>query len=565
MQRFVLNRLGTANLRGDLFGGLTAAIVALPLALAFGVASGAGPLAGLYGAICVGLFAALFGGTPSQISGPTGPMTIVMASVFTQFAGQPAVAFTVVMMAGAFQVLFGYFRLGRYVNLMPYPVISGFMTGIGCILIIMQLDPLLGYPTPQNVINALTVLPGYLAQLNVGALAIGLLALGVVLFTPKRIGRVVPSPLIAIVVCSLAALPFAGVPVLGAIPGGLPAPRLPQVDFALLNQMLVSSAVLAALGSVDSLLTSLVADNVTRRYHDSDKELVGQGIGNMVAGLFGGIAGAGATIRTLSNVHAGGRTPLSGVIHSVALLVIMLGLGPLVAWIPHAALAGVLIKVGVDVIDWRFIRRVHRAPRVDQVLMFVVLALTVFVDVITAVAVGIVLASLAFVKEMAELQVDSIKTVSDPDHVQMFDPETAQMMRANRDRIMFLHLAGLISFGAANELLRKFSTTGNYEVLIIDLLDVPKVDGSAALALEEVIQQATEARKTVFIVGLTYAVARLMGHMGCLDQVRETERFENRAEAVRAAVHFLVGQDTSSPGSSRSGASVRDAHRPPRR
>jgi SulP family sulfate permease len=540
MQRFVLNRLGTANLRGDLFGGLTAAIVALPLALAFGVASGAGPLAGLYGAICVGLFAALFGGTPSQISGPTGPMTIVMASVFTQFAGQPAVAFTVVMMAGAFQVLFGYFRLGRYVNLMPYPVISGFMTGIGCILIIMQLDPLLGYPTPQNVINALTVLPGYLAQLNVGALAIGLLALGVVLFTPRRIGRVVPSPLIAIVVCSLAALPFAGVPVLGAIPGGLPAPRLPQVDFALLNQMLVSSAVLAALGSVDSLLTSLVADNVTRRYHDSDKELVGQGIGNMVAGLFGGIAGAGATIRTLSNVHAGGRTPLSGVIHSVALLVIMLGLGPLVAWIPHAALAGVLIKVGIDVIDWRFIRRVHRAPRVDQVLMVVVLALTVFVDVITAVAVGIVLASLAFVKEMAELQVDSIKTVSDPDHVQMFDPETAQMMRASRDRIMFLHLSGLISFGAANELLRKFSTTGSFEVLIIDLLDVPKVDGSAALALEEVIQQATEARKTVFIVGLTYAVARLMGHMGCLDQVRETERFEGRAEAVRAAIALLA-------------------------
>ena len=547
MHRFVLNRLGTANLRGDLFGGLTAAIVALPLALAFGVASGAGPLAGLYGAICVGLFASLFGGTPSQISGPTGPMTIVMASVFTQFAGQPAVAFTVVMMAGAFQVLFGYFRLGRYVNLMPYPVISGFMTGIGCILIIMQLDPLLGYPTPQNVINALTVLPGYLAQLNVGALAIGLLALGVVLFTPKRIGRVVPSPLIAIVVCSLAALPLAGVPVLGAIPGGLPAPRLPQVDFALLNQMLISSAVLAALGSVDSLLTSLVADNVTRRYHDSDKELVGQGIGNMVAGLFGGIAGAGATIRTLSNVHAGGRTPLSGVIHSVVLLVIMLGLGPLVAWIPHAALAGILIKVGIDVIDWRFIRRVHRAPRVDQVLMFVVLALTVFVDVITAVAVGIVLASLAFVKEMAELQVDSIKTVSDPDHEQMFDPETAQMMRANRDRIMFLHLSGLISFGAANELLRKFSTTGNYEVLIIDLLDVPKVDGSAALALEEVIQQATEARKTVFIVGLTYAVARLMGHMGCLDQVRETERFEGRAEAVRAAIALLAQSQEDEP------------------
>jgi SulP family sulfate permease len=539
LQRFKPNRLGASRLRGDLFGGLTAAIVALPLALAFGVASGAGPMAGLWGAICVGLFAALFGGTPAQISGPTGPMTIVMASVFTQFAGQPAVAFTVVLMAGAFQVLFGWLRLGRYVNLMPYPVISGFMTGIGCILIIMELDPLLGFETPQNVINALTVLPGYLAHLNPGALAIGVLALGIVLFTPRRIGRLLPSPLIAIVVCSVAALALADVPVIGSIPSGLPQLHVPVFDFAQLNHMLVSAAVLAALGSVDSLLTSLVADNVTRSYHDSDKELVGQGIGNMVAGVFGGIAGAGATIRTLSNVQAGGRTPLSGVVHALALLVIVLGLGPLVAWVPHAALAGILIKVGIDVIDWRFIRRLHRAPRVDLVLMLVVLVLTVFVDVITAVAVGIVLASLAFVKEMAELQVDSIKTVSDPDHATMFDTETAALMRAHRDRIMFLHLSGLISFGAANELLRKFAATGSYEVLIIDLLDVPKVDGSAALALEEVIQQATDANKAVFIVGLTYPVARLMGRMGCLDRVRETERFEARPEAARAAVKLL--------------------------
>jgi len=496
-------------------------------------------MAGLWGAICVGLFAALFGGTPAQISGPTGPMTIVMASVFTQFAGQPGVAFTVVLMAGAFQVLFGWLRLGRYVNLMPYPVISGFMTGIGCILIIMELDPLLGYPTPQNVINALTVLPGYLANMNPGALAIGAMALGIVLFTPTRIGRVVPSPLIAIVACSLAALGLSDVPVLGAIPGGLPEIHAPVLDLAQLNHMLVSAAVLAALGSVDSLLTSLVADNVTRTYHDSDKELVGQGIGNMVAGLFGGIAGAGATIRTLSNVQAGGRTPLSGVVHAVTLLAIVLGLGTLVAWVPHAALAGILIKVGIDVIDWRFIKRVHRAPRTDQVLMLVVLVLTVFVDVITAVAVGIVLASLAFVKEMAELQVDSIKTVSDPDHVRMFDPETAELMRTYRERIMFLHLSGLISFGAANELLRKFSATGSYDLLIIDLLDVPKVDGSAALALEEVIQQATDANKVVFMVGLTYPVARLMGRMGCLDRVRETELFEERPEAVRAAVRLL--------------------------
>jgi len=539
LHRFRFNRLSGHNLKGDLFGGLTAAIVALPLALAFGVASGAGPMAGLWGAVCVGLFAALFGGTPAQISGPTGPMTIIMASVFTQFGDRPAVAFTVVMMAGGFQVLFGLLRLGRYVNLMPYPVISGFMTGIGCILIVMQLDPLLGYPAPQSVINALTVLPGYLANIRPGALLIGLLALAIVLFMPRRIGRKVPSPLVAIVAGSVAALLVEDAPLIGAIPGGLPSPGLPVIDFALLNQMLVSAAVLAALGSVDSLLTSLVADNVTRQYHDSDKELVGQGIGNLFAGLFGGVAGAGATIRTLANVHAGGRTPLSGATHALVLLAIALGLGPLVAHVPHAALAGILIKVGIDVIDWRFIRRMHRAPRGDMVLMLVVLVLTVFVDVITAAAVGIVMASLAFVKETAELQVEAIRTVSDPEHERMFDPDTARLMREHREHIMFLHLSGLVSFGAANELVRKFSITGTYDVLIIDLLDVPKVDGSAALALEEVIRRAAEAHKAVFLVGLTYPVARLMGRLGCLDLVRETERFDQRPDAVRAAVALL--------------------------
>ena len=502
-------------------------------------------MAGLWGAVCVGLFASLFGGTPAQISGPTGPMTIIMASVFTQFGEQPMVAFTVVMMAGGFQVLFGLLRLGRFVNLMPYPVISGFMTGIGCILIIMQLDPLLGYAAPLNVMNALTVLPDYLANIQVGALLIGVLSLAIVLFTPRRIGRIVPTPLIAIVACTVAALFLDGVPLLGSIPSGFPAPHLPEIEFSLLNNMLVAAAVLAALGSVDSLLTSLVADNVTRVYHDSDKELVGQGIGNVVAGLFGGIAGAGATIRTLSNVHAGGRTPLSGVMHAITLLAIALGLGPLVAFVPHAALDGILIKVGIDVIDWRFVRRMHRAPRTDLVLMLVVLVLTVFVDVITAVAVGIVMASLAFVKEMAELQVDSIKTIADPDHARMFDGETARLMREHGEQIMFLHLSGLISFGAANELQRKFSTTGTYAILVIDLLDVPKVDGSAALALEEVIQRAKEADKTVFLVGLTYHVTRLMGRLGCLDLVRETERFDSRTEAVREAVALLEARSAA--------------------
>lgn len=540
------NRLSFHNFRGDLYGGLTAAVVALPLALAFGVASGAGPVAGLYGAICVGLFAALFGGTPSQISGPTGPMTIVSASVFTHFAGQPAVAFTVVMLAGAFQILFGYLRLGRYINLMPYPVISGFLTGVGCILIIMQLDPLLGYPGEQTVVNALTVLPRVLSTPNWQAVIIGLLAFGMVMFLPKKLTRVVPSPLLALVVCTLLALLLSDAPVLASIPSGLPQWQMPTLVFSELNEILIFAAVLAALGSIDSLLTSLVADNITRTYHDSDRELVGQGVGNLVAGLAGGLPGAGATIRTLANVHAGGRTPLSGMLHAVVLLLIAIGLGPLVAHVPYAALAGILIKVGIDVIDWRFIKRLHRAPRIDMVLMLIVLGLTVFVNVITAVGVGVILASLAFVREMAEVQMNSIRTINDPEHERVFDPETAALYRAHRDRLMFLHLSGPISFGAANELTRRFAVVGDYEVLIIDLLDVPRVDGSAALALEEVIQRAADEGKHVIIVGMTFHVARLLGRLGTLDRVRESELFDSRSAAVNAAVRYLEVVDSHS-------------------
>jgi SulP family sulfate permease len=374
-----------------------------------------------------------------------------------------------------------------------------------------------------------------------------LLALGLVVFMPKAWARVVPAPLAALLVCSLAALWLNGAPQIGATPSGLPQWQLPGFDFALLNEMLIYSAVLAALGSIDSLLTSLVADNVTRSFHDSDKELVGQGLGNLAAGLAGGIPGAGATIRTLSNVHAGGRTPISGAFHAIVLLAVAFGMGPLVAHIPYAALAGILIKVGIDVIDWRFIRRLHRAPRTDLVLMFVVLALTIFVDVVTAVGVGVVIASLVFVKEMAELQVNAIRTISDPGQERLFDDETAALYREYRDSLMFLHLSGPISFGAANELTRRFARVGEYEVLIIDFLDVPHMDGSAAIALEEVMERAREEKKHVIIVGMTFSVARMMGRLGALDGVRDSERFDTRAEAVRAAVEFVK----VSPGSSR--------------
>jgi SulP family sulfate permease len=419
---------------------------------------------------------------------------------------------------------------------MPYPVISGFMTGIGCIIIILQLEPMLGHDSHSRVLNVLTALPGDFKTLNWHATGLGLLSLAVCFGLPKSLARIVPAPLIALVACTLAAMFVADVPLLGAVPSGLPSLQVPAFDFAQLSYMLVSAAILAALGSIDSLLTSLVADNMSRSFHNSDKELIGQGLGNLAAGLVGGLPGAGATMRTLANFKAGGRTPLSGVLHALVLLLIVLGLGPVVSFVPHAALAGILFKVGIDVIDWRFIRRWHRAPRTDLILMLVVLVLTVFVDVITAVGVGIVMASLVFVKDMADIQMQSIRTVLDEVGHDLLTAEETRLFRQCNGRAAILHLSGAMSFGAANEMMRRIVGVRPVETLIIDLTDVPSIDGSAALTLEEIMQRGAEAGQDVFIVGMQLHVARVLSKMGILDEVRETTRFATRLEAIQAAI-----------------------------
>ncbi len=536
MQGFKPNALGIGNLRGDVFGGITTAVIALPLALAFGVASGAGPVAGLYGAVCLGFFSAWFGGTPSQISGPTGPVTVVAASIFTQYAAEPALAFTVIMLAGCFQILLGMVRIGSYINLMLYPVISGFMSGIGCIIMSMQMAPLLGYPTTANVVSALSVFPAEIDNLNRDALLVGVIMFLITIVTPKHVSRLFPSPLLALVIGSLLALWLDGAPLLGTIPSSLPSLNAPVFELSQLGGMLVFAAIIGSLASIDSLLTSLVAENVTRTFHDSNKELVGQGLGNFVSGVVGGIPGAGATIRTLTNIKAGGRTPLSGMCHSVVLLVIMFELGPMVAYVPRAVLAGILLKVGIDVIDWRFLQRFKKLPRVDQILMLIVLVLTVFVDVITAVGVGIVLASLTLVKETADLQVKATNTIAEPGSANFLKLKENRLFKECQGKVFFLHLSGLISFGAASELTRRMATQKEYEIYIIDLTEVNHIDGSAAIALDEIIERAIASGHTVLMVGLSYAVARRLSEIGVLDRLRETERFPTRKAALRFAV-----------------------------
>jgi len=545
-----IRRFDLSNLRGDLFGGLTAAVVALPLALAFGVASGAGPVAGLYGAICVGLFASLFGGTPAQVSGPTGPMTVVAATIFTAHADNIAIAFTIVMLAGVLQVLFGKLRLGRYINLVPYPVISGFMSGIGVIIIVMQLDPLLGHDASKSVVNALTVLPEYLRHPVPGALLAGLLALGICLFTPKPVTQKVPATLVALVAGTLlVTFFFPGVPVLGPIPSALPTFIVPELDLRLLREVVPPALVLAALGSLDSLLTSLIADNVTRTFHDSDRELVGQGIGNVAAGLLGGIPGAGATIRTLVNIRSGGRTPLSGAFHAVVLLAFALGLGPLAAYVPHAVLAGILIKVGIDVIDWSYLKRAHRLPVSATVCMATVLLLTVFVDVITAVAVGTIMASMLFIAEMADLQSRSIRAITDHTSGEgILSAEEAALFRGLGGRVLLLHLSGPMSFGAANEMTRRMSLARTFDVLVVDMQDVPTLDVSAALALETIIQRAHDMGQQVVLAGIHKPVARTLVQVGLNLLLKDYDHYLTRQRALERA-RELVGGEIPAQGS----------------
>lgn len=502
----LINGLHFKNLRGDVFGGLTAAVVALPLALAFGVSSGAGPIAGLYGAIFVGFFAALFGGTPAQVSGPTGPMTVVMALVFTEYTAMdplrgPALAFTVVMLGGLFQILFGYLRIGRYINYVPLPVISGFMSGIGVIIILLQLGPLLGQPAVGGPMDAIIAFPDALMNLNIAALLLGVVTLAVVYLTPARIANVVPPPLLALLVGTLLwfAIPDQGVTVLGEIPTGFPELVRPEFSLVLLPGMIKSAIILALLGTIDSLLTSLVADNITRTHHRSNRELIGQGIGNTIAGMFGGLPGAGATMRTVVNVRAGGLTPISGALHALVLLAIVLGLGPVASYIPHVVLAGILIKVGTDIIDWDYLKRVHRSSPPGVVLMFVVMLMTVFVDLIVAVAVGMTMASLLLLKRQSELQLSQVNIHHSADDETPVSGEEADILNQNDGHILLFHIGGPVSFGAAKELTKMLAYQQNYRVLVLDMSDVPHLDYTAACAIKDMITNTLDAGQEVVV------------------------------------------------------------------
>lgn len=553
----LLNEFRFDNLRGDLFGGVTAAIIALPMALAFGVASGAGPAAGLYGAVLVGLFAALFGGTPTLISEPTGPMTVVMTAVIANLiAANPeqgmAMAFTVVMLAGVFQIVFGALKLGRYVTMMPYTVISGFMTGIGVILIILQLGPFLGHATPGGgVMGTLQSLPDLAGSIRFEETTLALLTLGLIVFFPQRLRRLLPPQLVALVAVSLISVLLfsdAGIRRIGEIPTGLPDLQLPVFSADAWKLMVIDAAVLAVLGSIDALLTSVVAENLTRKEYSSDKELFGQGMGNLASGLFGGIPGAGATMGTVVNIQSGARSALSGLTRALLLMIVVLWAGPLTAQIPLAVLAGIALKVGFDIIDWAFLRRAHHVSSKAAVIMYSVIGLTVFVDLITAVALGVFVANILTIERMIKLQSKSIRTIEDGDAAESLTRDEQTLMERAKGSILVFSLGGPLIFGVAKAISRRHAVLQDHEVLIVDFSDVPVLGVSSSLALETMILEDIQKEHPVFIVGATGEVRQRLQKLGLLDLLPPAHIVATRQQALEIANDLVADKHNTDSG-----------------
>ncbi len=510
----------TNNIKGDVFGGVTAGIVALPLALAFGIqafggvndpaAAPIGALAGLVGATLLGFFAALFGGTHSQISGPTGPMTVITASLisaaWTASSGNISAVLIAMAMAGMFcglfQIIFGLIRIGKYVRYIPYPVLSGFMSGIGVIIILQQIYPLIGKKSPISTIDMIIGFPAACAGgISWLALILGVCTIAIIILLP-RLTKKVPATLVALIVMTIVSLlcSFDAALTIGNIPSGLPLPffmkdgiNLEGIDWwQTIEASIIPGLTLAGLGSIDTLLTSVVADNITKTKHNSNKELIGQGIGNAVAGLFCGIAGAGATMRTVVNVKSGGRTQISGMVHALFLLAILLGLGSLVKYVPLSVLAGILITVGWGIIDFRGFRDLTHIPKADAFVLLVVFLMTVFVDLLTAVGIGMVIAAVLFMKragDLAERQYEGGVLNEGFDHNTPWEDETG-VTEEMKQHIYIMRLGGPVFFASItgfNKVMHEVPTEG-IKTVVIRMKRVTFMDQSGAYALETAIK-----------------------------------------------------------------------------
>lgn len=546
-----LKRFKNASLKGDLFGGVTTAIISLPLALAFGVASGAGAEAGMWGAILVGLFAALFGGSTSLISEPTGPMTVIMTAVLTAMMSKYpenglAMGFTVVMMAGAFQILLGTLKLGKYVTLMPYSVISGFMSGIGVILIILQLAPLLGHQAPAGgVIGTLSNLPSLLMDLHFSELFLGVITLAILFKMPSKWRQYVPAQLVALVTVTLLSIIIFdtdSIRRIGEIPSGLPSIVLPVLSPELLVEMLIDALVLGTLGCIDTLLTAVIADSLTRTEHDSDKELRGQGIANMIAGLFGALPGAGATMGTVVNIQVGARSPIAGIFRALILMAVVFIAGSLTEPIPMAVLAGIAVYVGFNILDWSFIQRAHKLSVSQMAIMYGVMLLTVFVDLIVAVGLGVFISNVMIIERLSRVQANHVKAISDSDSdedVPLTKKESELLDKAN-GKLLFFYLSGPMIFSVSKAIARQHRKISEYKAMVLDLSDVAMIDVTVGLAIENAITDALDANCRVFIYSPNLETTDKLKRLNIHDRLGDRAFCDSREIALSQAIDTMA-------------------------
>ncbi len=504
------------TLRGDLFGGITAAVVGLPVALAFGVASGLGPAAGIYGAVAVGLFAAMFGGTRGLISGPTGATTVAVGVIVTLHADSLSQAFTIVIMAGCIQIILGMLRVGRFVTYTPYSVVSGFMTGVGVIIILVQTLPFLGAPVVAGgPVGTIQNWPHVVDHFEVGALGIAATTLAVAFLWPKKLQRFLPSTLAALLVGTLmGVLWLTNVPAIGTVPTALPSFYLPDFSPGALVDSIEPALVIALVSSVDTLLTALVADSMTRSSHNADKELLAQGAGTVFVGFIRGLPGAGATPSTVANIQSGGRTYVAGLLSAGILMVMVMLLGDYVAKIPNAVLAGILVKVAWDTMDLRFIARMHHVHREHLLVMLLTLGLTVFLDLVAAVAVGMIAAAITNARQFERLELDSVVSVplldssflgngQEEEKQEGEEGDEAEEVDFFAARVGLVALRGSFTVASASKLTNTIGTDiREHEVVILDFSDTVYVDDSAALVVEQMIDTAMRQDVQCIIVGL---------------------------------------------------------------
>lgn len=523
------------NVRVDLLSGLTVAVIALPLALAFGVASGLGAITGMWGAICGGIFVGLFGGSSTGVSGPTGPMTVLVSSVMMNYRlpdGVPDLtfAFGIIALSGLIMIAIALLRVGRFIYYTPYSVVSGFMCGIGVIIVTLQINPFFGLPTQSSITNAIKSIPTIPTAFNIEALLISAVTLGTIILW-RKISPVtwLPGPLMGLIVgTSLANLLNLNITYIGNIPTGVPDFYIP--DFSRISQMVAPAAAIAGLCFFDSLMTCLVADNMTGERHSSDREILGQGIANFAAGLVGGLPSATATMRTVANIKCGARSSLSAFTHGVVLLGLVLGLAPYASIIPMACLAGILVKIGIDILDYRVFPILHRMPLTDKICFWSVLVITVSIDLLVAMGIGLAIAFFRFVQEMSDLYKNEVVSLKDIN--ESWPGE--ELIPANlRERILILRPEGPLFFGTADTLFRTIDKLMHFDVLIIRLRRVPTIDLSGAFALEDLVEKAKSRGTVVLLTSLNPRVRKTLDQLGILSKIGYEHCFEKFEDAIQ--------------------------------